>query len=233
MPYWGQPIHWDSGQRWAPSAPKLKHKHMSTIALNTNKLPVADKIVKGQDIITHSTNNPDVPGNAASLTAFEAAQAALIAANDAYEGARTTCMNLRIARNNAVAGWNTAIKGLAGVTENATEGDAEKITSAGFDVRREPSPTPPVDAPINLMVHTNGTPGVSKLTYECECAETFLIQCSPDPITETSWVQVAVTTKTTCEVPGAEPGKACWFRVAGVNPNGQGPWCEPARRPVM
>lgn len=206
---------------------------MSVIALNTSKLPVADKIVRGEDIITKSTNNPDVPGNAASLAAFEAVQAALIAANNAYEGARTTCMNLRIARQNAIADWNTGLKGLAGVTENATGGDAVKITSAGFDIRNEPSPTPPLDAPINLMVHTNGTPGVSKLTYECQCSDTFLIQRSPDPITPTSWEQVTVTTKTSVEVPGAEPGKACWFRVAGVNPHGQGPWSEPARRPVM
>jgi len=32
---------------------------------------------------------------------------------------------------------------------------------------------------------------------------------------------------------GAEPGKVCWFRICAVNVLGQGPWSEPARRPVM
>ena len=47
---------------------------MSTIAINVCGLPLADKLVKGQDIITKSTNNPAVPGNATLLAAFVAAQ---------------------------------------------------------------------------------------------------------------------------------------------------------------
>jgi hypothetical protein len=233
-PRWNDGItHWNGGAYWPPVPGPRRDNNMATIALNVSKMPVADKIVRGQDIITKSTNNPAVPGNGASLTAFSNAQADLIAANDAYEGARTTCMNHRIARDNALTGWLTALKGLAGVTENETAGDAEKITSTGFDIRHEATPTPPVDAPTNVMVQTNGTPGVSKISFECECAETFLIQRSTDPDNESSWVLVLVTTKMHCEVPGAEPGKPCWFRIAGVNPSGQGPWSEPARRPVM
>ena len=49
-------------------------KSMSTIAINVSGLPLADKLVKGQDIITKSTNNPAVPGNATLLAAFVAAQ---------------------------------------------------------------------------------------------------------------------------------------------------------------
>ena len=32
---------------------------------------------------------------------------------------------------------------------------------------------------------------------------------------------------------GAIPGKECWYRVAGVNRIGRGPWSVPALRPVM
>ena len=49
-------------------------KPMSTIAINVSGLPLVDKLVKGQDIITKSTNNPAVPGNATLLAAFVAAQ---------------------------------------------------------------------------------------------------------------------------------------------------------------
>jgi hypothetical protein len=100
---------------------------MANIAINTSKLPIASKLVKGQDIITKSTNNPDVPGNTTVLAAFSAAQAALDAANAAVEANRQLAKQLMTARENALAVWNTAITGLAGFTESATEGDAEKI----------------------------------------------------------------------------------------------------------
>lgn len=234
MPYWNDGTHWDSGARWAPAAPITKGKrNMAIIALNTSKLPIPAKIVRGQEIITKSTGNPNVPGNTAALTAFTNAQADFVAANDAYEGSRGTCMNLGIARQNALDAWNTALTGLAALTESLTQGDADKITSTGFDVRGVPTPPQPLPAPINLLVNTNGSPGVSKLTWRLEGADSFLVEMSPEPITDESWEQVAVTTKMRAEVPGAEPGKACWFRVAGVNATGQGPWSEPGRRPVM
>ena len=64
-------------------------------------------------------------------------------------------------------------------------------------------------------------------------AKSYLVEQSPDPITEKSWVQVDTPTKSSCEIEGAEPGKILWFRVAGVNATGAGPWSEPAKRPVM
>ena len=62
---------------------------MSTIAINVSGLPLADQLVKGQDIITKSTNNPDVPGNATLLAAFMAAQQDLDFANNAEVAARS------------------------------------------------------------------------------------------------------------------------------------------------
>ena len=206
---------------------------MAIIAMNVTKLPVADKIVRGQDIITRSTNNPNAPGNAAALAAFAAAQEELVQLNNAYVAARTVCDEASSAREDGVARWLAALTGLAGVTENATGGDKTKILSTGFDVRAERTPAQPLEAPVNLAVRTNGSPGVSKLSWELDGADTFLVQMSDDPMNPNSWKQVMVTTKTRIEVPGAEPGKPCWFRVAGVNALGQGPWCLPAQRPVM
>jgi len=47
------------------------------------------------------------------------------------------------------------------------------------------------------------------------------------------WTDLPMSTKSSCEVDGAEPGKVAWFRVAAVNTAGQGPWSAPAQRPVM
>lgn len=179
------------------------------------------------------TNNPLVPGNAACLAAFTPVQTSLVAANEAVKVARDALKQALIHRNGVETDWDDKATCLCAFTESATGGSAEAIVSAGFGVRAHRTPPQPLAAPENLTVKTNGSPGVSKLSYRLQGAETFLIERSLDPVTPVNWAQVLATTKTHCEIPGAEPGKRCWFRVAGVNPVGQGPWCEPACRPVM
>jgi hypothetical protein len=206
---------------------------MSVIVLNTNKMPLSGKLDLGVQVINMSTGNPNVPGNAVPLTAFSNAQADLIAAKAAYEQNRQDGRELMAARDAALVTWTAALACLAGFTENATLGDKTKILSAGFLVRSEPTPTQPLGAPINVLVETNGSPGVSKVSWLLDGADTFIVQCSATPEDEKTWVQVLVTTRSSAEIPGAEPGKPCWFRVAGVNALGQGPWSATAPRPVM
>jgi hypothetical protein len=207
---------------------------MATIALNTSKLPVTDKLVKGQIIITQSTSNPNVPGNTAALAAFTTAQEALQAANAAYETNRQAGTQLLTARENAVAAWSAALNGLAGITELATGGDAEKIESAGFDVRNSPTPSPVPEQVLSVNVFLTTTPGHSRITWEpVDRAEGYLVQGSPEPITPASWTQSIVSTKTIFGGNGAIAGQKYWYRVAAFNAAGQGAWSEPALRPVM
>lgn len=207
---------------------------MSVIAMNVNRLPIADKLVKGQDIITKSTSNPNVPGNTAPLAAFSTAQAALTAANAAFESNRQAATTLMTARDNALEEWNTRLTGLAGFTENATGGDAEKIQSAGFAVRADRTPPQAVGQVENVRVSYNGNPGYSDVRWDRESsADAYMVQCSPDPITEASWRNMGTVTRAKFEGNGATPGQKCWYRVAAVNAIGAGPWSEPALRPVM
>lgn len=232
MRRWNDGTRWNSGARWPGKAPHQKQP-MAIATTNISDLSPAQKEDKGANIITKSTNNPLVPGNAAPLAALVTAQADLHAANQAVMALRESLRQGILHRNAVEFVWDDKATLLCSFTESATGGNAEAIISAGFGVRAEPTPPQPLTAPENLKVETNGTPGVSKLSFALDGADSFLIQCSPDPITPTSWTQVMATTKTRVEVPGAEPGKLCWFRVAGVNALGQGPWSAVAPRPVM
>jgi hypothetical protein len=206
---------------------------MSNIVLNTSKLILDKKLDFGQRVINMGEGNVNVPGNTVPLAAFSTAQAELNTAKLDYEEALKDCEELLVIRNTKLEAWNGALTCLAGFTENATQGVAAKILSAGFDVRAERTPPQPLAAPSNVKVQTNGSPGVTKLSWKLSGADSYVVQCSMTPEDPNSWEQVLVTTKTRAEVPGAEPGKICWFRVAGVNAIGQGPWCTPAQRPVM
>lgn len=207
---------------------------MSIIAINTSQLSIAEKLIKGQDIITKSTNNPNVPGNTAVLASFSTAQVALTAANAAYEANRQAAKQLMEAREMAEVAWTTAITGLAGFTESATDGEAEKILSAGFGVRSTGTPPQPVGQVLNVRVSFTGMPGHSEVKWKRESnADAYVVQRSADPFTETSWANVGTVTEAKYEGNGTTPGQKCWYRAAGVNRLGQGPWSEPALRPVM
>jgi hypothetical protein len=207
---------------------------MSIVACNLSNLTILEKIAKGQNIITLSTNNPNVPGNTAAVAALSTAQQALVAANAAADQARDISKQRTAARDTALATWAGTVTNLAAVTQNATGGDADKILTTGFDVKAEASTPQPVGQVTDVRVNFNGMPGYSKLVWKRESnADAYVVQRSPDPITEASWANQGTVTEAKFEGNGVVPGQKYWYRVAGVNRLGQGPWSEPALRPVM
>ena len=235
MPHWDDgTTRWDQGARWGPAPSPRKQKTMSNIATNTSKLSIPEKLGKGQEIITMSTDNPKVPGNTALVTALGTAQAALVAANAAYEQARQDCKQMMAARDAALAEWNAAVNGLAAFTESATGGDATDILSAGFAVKAQPSAPQPVAQVLNVRVAFTGDPGYSEVSWKKESnADAYVVECSQEPITATSWKNMETVVGVKYVGNGAIPGQKCWYRVSAVNRDGRGPWSEPALRPVM
>lgn len=79
-----------------------------------------------------------------------------------------------------------------------------------------------------------GNPGDSEVRWKREKnADAYVVQVSPEPITDTSWKNMGTVTEPKFEGNGATPDQTCWYRAAGVNRLGQGPWSEPALRPVL
>ena len=207
---------------------------MAIITTNTSRLPVIEKCERGQTIIRMGTDNPLVPGNAAALAAFAAVQEELVAANAAVLVARAALNQMVSVRDGIEKRWDGQISQLASATQVATGGEVTAIFSAGFGVRGANVPPQPLPAPEEVNAATNGSPGRTKLTWRVQPgAVIYLVEMSPDPMTPTSWRQMATSTRASCEFGGAEPGRRSWFRVAAVNATGQGPWSAPARRGVM
>ncbi len=207
---------------------------MPTVATNTYRLPIVKKLSRGTTIIELSTGNPNVPGNEAALAAFAAAQAELGAAQAAYLAAVQAAQQLLAARDALVTKWNNTLNNLAGFTECATSGQPGKVLSTGFGVRAGKSPPRPVDQITKVAVAYTGTPGYSEVTWRRDPrADAYRVQWSAEEITADGWREVGVVTEASFTGNGATPGQRCWYRVAGVNRLGQGPWSEPALRPVM
>lgn len=207
---------------------------MPIITTHTSRLPVLEKCVRGQIIIGMSTDNPRVPGNAAAVAAFSALQDELVATNAALEVARSTLNELLAKRDTAEKRWDRGVAQLAVTTEALTNSNPVDILSTGFGVRPTDGRPQPLPAPGGLQAATNGSPGKTKLRWDgSHGAVIYLIEMSLDAGDPVTWKFKTTSTKTSCEVEGAEPGKPAWFRIAAVNAIGQGPWSGPAQRPVM
>ena len=224
---------YNSGARYNEVTP-INIRPMSQIKIAVSSLPIGDKILRGRNIITKSTNNPDVPGNAVSLAAFSAKQTAFEASVADAIAKREAAKNATIVQDENEAEWRASLTLLAAFTENATGGQAAKFTTAGFEARGNNTPAPVPDQVLSLNVFLNGGPGHSRLTWEgVDRADGYLVQGSVDPITPTSWTQSIVSKKTAFMANGAIAGQKYWYRVAAFNSAGQGEWSAVAERPVM
>lgn len=223
---------YDSGARYGMDG-SVKRK-IAMIKYSVSNLTISQRVLKGAEIVTKETANPNVPGNTAVLATFSTAQTAFAAAVAAALAARENAKQATAAQDAAEAEWRSALALLASFTETATGGDPVKILTTGFDVRNSSTPTQPPASVENLMVKLDDAPGHSKLTWKPMArAEGYLVQGSPDPITATSWTASMLTSKASFKGNGATAGEKYWYRVAAFNGAGQGPWCQPASRPVM
>lgn len=167
------------------------------------------------------------------LTAFTTKHGTLKTANAAAIAARAASKQATTQLNAAKKDWVGGLNSLASVTESLTGGDAAKIQGTGFDVRNAAAPLPMPEQVMNLSVALNGQVGYSSLTWNPLAVADHYIQTSPDPITDASWTFVDTALSASYCGNGAVAGQKRWYRVAGVNTAGTGPWSDPALRPVM
>lgn len=149
----------------------------------------------------------------------------------AYNAALTRDQVKIAQRNTARQALTELLRRLATYLELAANGDAAKLTSTGYDLRREPvrsNGSGTLPAPTDLRV----TPGRSgQLTLRLARlagAAAYEVQTSrAAPDQEDAWVHAttaASAQRVTLE--GLTPG-ATWLRLRGVATRGPGAWCEP------
>jgi Fibronectin type III domain len=117
-------------------------------------------------------------------------------------------------------------RGLASYVQSASNGNANAIISAGFEVRAAPSPVGDLAPPLNLVLTLNGTIGIMTLSWApVEKARSYNIQVSEASTMERNWKPFRTSSSTKQKIDGLEPGKVYAFRIAAVGgASGQSPW---------
>jgi hypothetical protein len=197
----------------------LKHKPMALFAivlLGLIGLTSKALVEKGRNCVDMLTGNASFTLPAGFLASISAACDALEQANEEvlFFGGKVNYQAKRVAEK-ALA---DLLRELAGFVQAQSGGDASKILSAGFDVRKKGQPVDALATPENLRAMLTSFLGTVDLRWDgVENANNYLVSInSVDPELEDKWEQVTFTSKARHTVTGLESGKFYWFRVQAM-----------------
>ena len=223
----------DSSARYDEDEPITKgRKTMSKIKRDDKQLPVANKVNRGDEVVSGATGNPALTGaTPAKLALFTTANTALRTANQDKENAIAQAQSLTTVENAKDGDWNAAFEDLLAAIETDSKGDAAVIRSVNL-TPYEPGKKPAVGvlpAPQNLHATTGDFPGTTDLHVDrTKGASSYLWRHTTDLTGATGWVNDLPTTKSSTTITNLVSGTKYLFQSAVIGSAGQSPWSDPA-----
>jgi hypothetical protein len=109
-------------------------------------------------------------------------------------------------------------------------GDAAKLASSGYELRRQPAPVGIPGQAGNMLARITGLPGQLELKWDSVFgAHGYQVwMTDKDPEVQASWQAVGYTTRVRHLVTDLEPYKAYWFCVSAIGTAGEGAQSVPA-----
>jgi hypothetical protein len=206
---------------------------MAKVKLNFRRLSVTEKIARGRQIVDAMTaNSASFPNPVPTLAGITAAIDALEQANADSLKARAVSKQSTAVLEEKEDELSDQMSRLVSYVDSASSGQDDVILSAGMDVR-----TPSALANVTPDTPTTITPTMGDLDGEIDLtwnavanAQSYIVQISPNPPTDTSWTQAAVVTASKHTVKNLTSGTKYWFRVCAVGSGGQSGWSDPATK---
>ena len=113
--------------------------------------------------------------------------------------------------------------------QNQSNGDAEKIQSAGFEVRKGKGAPKPVGEVKNLTANALGAAKVKLRWKKIAYSRMNFIERTTDPV-NVPWKPFAKTALSSFTVEGLTPGELVFYRVYGSNNLGDGNPSDPVEQ---
>lgn len=207
--------------------PKVKVK------LNLKDKSDSDLLTFAQQHVTAMTSNANfttpLPAATAFASVLTAYSTALGNANTAQQAAKQATTVKDAARD----ALESALTQRGNYVELTAAGNPAIVESAGFSVKAAAGATAAPEPVANLSITAGDNAGELDLQWDpASGAKTYDIETSPDPITATSWMPQASSTKSKAVLLGLTSGTKVWAHVRGVGPGGTGAWSDPATKIV-
>jgi hypothetical protein len=230
-------VTYDSGVFFdAPDQPlERKVKKMSKVKLGLDKLNPDEVVSLAGQVKTAMTGNANFTTPNPSLTTVGTAITTATTKIAAQKAAVQAATQATTDRDDAIDALKVLLTQLASYVENVTGGDAVKIQSAGMSVKAPVAPVGPLGQVQNLALTVGDDEGELDATWDSvRGAKSYQVQVSADPITGTSWHDVAPVSKSKKALTGLTSGVRSWARVRaiGSKEENNGAWSDPAVKTV-
>lgn len=198
---------------------------MARVKLNFRK-PVAQQVEKARELIVKTTNNPDLPNPTPTLADMTSAADNLEQASiDALSGDKDKKAIMRIRR---IALYLMVVK-FADYVQTESGGDEEIILSAGFEVRKQPSPRPIPAIPSTVKVRPASHEGQLVVVVKpVSNAKAYLFRMYQGSLNEAPVIIGVSVHNGRFVVQNLNSLTRYWFSVCAVNASGSSGWSDPA-----
>lgn len=215
--------------------PTTKTKRMAKVRLGLDGYDPDGLVSFANQIKTAMTGNANFTTPNPSLATLGTEITTATTKIAAQKAAAQTALQATSDRDAALEILKSLLTSLGSYVENITLGDAVKIQSAGMNVRGAAAPLGALGPVQNLTITAGDDEGELDLAWDpVRGAKSYQIQISPDPITPTSWTDVAPAGKSRKSLSGLERGARMWVRVRAIAPKEEnnGAWSDPAVKTV-
>ena len=216
----------------APSAPTLPVNDGGIVKNSTGSMNDTDA---RKFAVTQNAAMDNNPNYTTVMPTLDAMNAGILDLQTKDENVRLAKVALADAFGQRVvsrATLDALLKARASYVQMASNGNTSVILSSGFPVRATPGPVGQLDAPQNVSVDLNGTPGVMLLSWDpVTNARAYNVQMSPADTMERDWTPVETCSVTKRRLSDMTLGKVYAFRIAAVGGStGQSEWSAEAVR---
>ncbi|MBK9763268.1 MAG: fibronectin type III domain-containing protein [Flavobacteriales bacterium] len=134
-------------------------------------------------------------------------------------------LSARVYRDAKVVEVRSALRRTSDYVRMESAGDAAKLCSSGFSLRKVPSPINEVDAPKGLVAKPTSSTGEVKLRWgRTHGARIFRVErCEVDPTTgDVTWTTIGTVSRQSFTAVDLVPYAPYWFRVFAFGKDNEG-----------
>ena len=206
---------------------------MAKVKLGLGNLNPQEVSELANTIVTMMTGNANFPTPNPPLASVTSARTTANTSIAAYDTGKATAETLRVTRDDDVGTLKGLLTQLAAYVENASNGDAAKIESAGMSVRADSTvPVGPMPQVMDLVLTAGDFDGtLDAMWHPVRGVTSYELQTSPDP--PSSWTAKMASGKSSATIEGLTSATKLWVRVRAMGAdNKPGPWSDPATKVV-
>lgn len=205
-------------------------KTIKKIKLSVSRLNNDDTSALGDAIVASMTNNPNFQSPDPGLNTLTQGSQLIRNKQTAITQAEADLTVLRSELAQAVLDQKMNIRLMANYVQDESDGNPDKIHSAGFQVVGDPEPRGPLAQVSNLTVQVSDNEGQLILRWTAVPGRLcYVIDMATDP--SGPWQNAAGTSATPeYTFTSLTPGSKYWFRVRAFGSQGFGPFSDPACR---